>query len=78
MKFHVQSSYEAKAFNEGSDARIAGRPQSANPYPFTAQNPYRSWLRGWQHVDREWGKDCKVRPMLMDVEEETLPAEAEL
>ena len=50
----------ARAFNAGSDARIAGRPM-------VAVHPYRGieklcslWYMGWRHVDREWGILCKA------------------
>jgi hypothetical protein len=56
----------ARAFNRGSDARLAGRSIGANPYRgdgFYAD----SWRRGWQDVDRYWGswveRRWPVRPL---------------
>lgn len=54
---------QRRAFNEGCDARIRGWGQFYNPYnsPNLLGNQVlsRAWLRGWQHVDKEWGRDCK-------------------
>ena len=47
-----------KAFNDGSDARIAGLTKSHNPHD-AASAEYREWRRGWEDVHRFWGKDAK-------------------
>jgi ribosome modulation factor len=47
------------AFGEGADARLAGRPRSANPYPSSDRSLYDSWLAGWFEVDSRYG--CNVR-----------------
>ena len=44
----------AKAFNIGSDARIAGLPLSYNPYIVNTVL-YKEWIRGWRDVHRYWG-----------------------
>ena len=51
----------ARAFNRGSDARLAGRPLSANPYPATPEDgrQWQNWRYGWQHADASWGLDAK-------------------
>jgi hypothetical protein len=49
-------SCESRVFNSGSDARLAGKPETANPYP--SDTPMRIyWFRGWFHVDTFWGCD---------------------
>ena len=53
------------AFNQGSDARIAGRPLTCNPYH--GECPERSaWMRGWRDVEHYWGTRVTrrtVRPL---------------
>jgi hypothetical protein len=50
----------AKAFNLGSDARLAGLPLAANPY----QEPelHDCWWRGWQHVAKHWPRQLPPVP----------------
>ena len=45
------------AFNAGSDARLAGRPSTANPYVEDGLRD--AWLKGWQHCEHFWGADAK-------------------
>ena len=48
----------ARAFGEGSDARLRGETMFANPYEHGT--PCRAfWLRGWRHVADEWGEDAR-------------------
>lgn len=54
-------SESARAFGAGSDARIAGRPPSANPFP-REDWLYFQWRKGWRHADAEWGLDAR-RPV---------------
>jgi hypothetical protein len=53
-----------KAFNEGSDARIAGIPLAANPY-LTGSGYYSYWRMGWKDVESNWGQDAfwPVKPL---------------
>jgi ribosome modulation factor len=47
----------ARAFNRGSDARLAGLPRSANPYPH--DDPCRAlWRQGWQDVATWWAVEA--------------------
>ena len=47
------------AFNEGSDARLLGRPLSENPY--LDMHAHKIWREGWFDVDQNWGSDVKGR-----------------
>ena len=48
----------ARAFNAGSDARLAGLPPTACP---PAETHWRNWWhRGWDDVDRKWGTWAKT------------------
>ncbi len=48
------------AFAIGSDARLAGLPASANPFPCkNGRDEHDYWLLGWRNVDLSWG--CAVR-----------------
>ncbi len=47
------------AFGEGSDARIAGLPRHYNPHHGAMNHNRASWDRGWDDVDRHWGKSAK-------------------
>lgn len=52
------NNHAAKAFNEGSDARLAGWPPEDNPYPIhTVERE--AWRLGWQDVDKHWGMAAK-------------------
>ena len=42
-----------KAFNEGSDARLASEPIHDNPHLEEKMREY--WRMGWLDVDRNWG-----------------------
>jgi hypothetical protein len=60
----------ARAFNEGSDARLAGIHPQDNPYPHNNTgesfgDAHRNWERGWWHVQTEWGTESRelVRPL---------------
>ncbi len=44
------------AFNLGCDARIAGEPRSTVPFSWARKPEREAWYRGWNHVNREWGK----------------------
>lgn len=61
-------SLEARAFNRGSDARLAGVPLNQNPYP--SDTPDRTaWLRGWIDADMFWGievRNAKPLPPIME------------
>lgn len=49
----------AEAFNAGCDARLAGKPLSANPYRRCDENDKNiNWRMGWNHVDSWWGEDA--------------------
>lgn len=53
-----------RAFNQGCQARIDGKPLWANPY--AVSTPWGSWWRsGHMHADRWWGVDAKpkVKPL---------------
>ena len=55
-------------FNRGSDARIAGLPESRNPY--REETPYYyEWQEGWRHCDKEWGRDREDAPSLPEIKE---------
>lgn len=41
------------AFNQGSDARLAGESRLSNPY--SHEFLMQEWERGWNDVDRFWG-----------------------
>jgi ribosome modulation factor len=51
-----------KAFNKGSDARLAGVPYSMCPYIGMYKKELRfQWQRGWMHLHANWGLDAKGR-----------------
>ncbi len=60
----------ARAFGAGSDARLAGRPLSANPYGRGQEdNEHKGWQAGWVSVDSSWASHpirgrWTVRPLL--------------
>ena len=58
----------SKSFNEGCEARIAGILKSHNPY-LAASREWSSWRRGWEDVNRYWGKDAKgpIKPLPGDL-----------
>lgn len=60
-----------RAFNEGCDARLAGKPTSVNPYSIHFLER-RFWLRGWRDVDKNWGKSLPAskRKKLPEAEED--------
>lgn len=60
----LRRSSQARAFGEGSDARLAGRPASSNPYPTSGAEHY-SWMWGWEDVAGHWGEATRswVRPL---------------
>ncbi len=55
------------AWNAGCDARLAGRPVSANPYSRVLGTHVLSqaWREGWRHVEQFWGVDARkpVEPL---------------
>ena len=52
----------AKPFNEGSDARLAGKSVNRNPYDKELQfGLWRYWRIGWNHVEDFWGDKAKGR-----------------
>lgn len=54
-----EDSEYARAFNQGSDARISGLPVSSNPTPVSFNQPVHvAWKLGWDHVDRYWACDA--------------------
>lgn len=55
----------AKAFNEGCEARISGIPKERNNPYLAASQEWSSWRRGWDDVNRYWGKDAKwpIKPL---------------
>lgn len=53
------------AFNQGCDTRLAGRPDTDNPY--SDEELLRSWNAGWHDVHRNWGRWLKVKPKLVEV-----------
>jgi hypothetical protein len=53
------------SFNEGSDARIAGRALASNPYDKKKQAAsYYGFREGWLDVDSFWGVDASDPPPL--------------
>lgn len=50
------SEFLAKAFNWGSDARLAGQHFDCNPY--VPRSPeWKYWLHGWKDVNLFWGRN---------------------
>ena len=47
----------AKQFNQGADARLAGRSVWANPYTDEGGLARRAWANGWRHCHVFWGVD---------------------
>jgi ribosome modulation factor len=45
----------AKAFGQGSDARLAGLTLDANPYRYCYNRLIRAWRSGWYDVEDCWG-----------------------
>lgn len=54
----VTQTDSARAFNRGSDARLAGQPLLTNPYHDTDILMRRTWDEGWRFTDRNWGRDA--------------------
>ena len=54
---------EARAFNEGSDARVWGVPLGRNPYLLRAEETVlrRSWEAGWLHVEAQYAVGVRGR-----------------
>lgn len=52
-----------RAFNEGCQARIEGRPTSDCPYDGSIGHPQRAlflrWQIGWRDVNQNWGRDAR-------------------
>lgn len=44
----------SRAFSLGSDARIAGQPMTANPYPVAEKAIRKAWQEGWWDVHHFW------------------------
>jgi hypothetical protein len=50
----------ARAFSQGCDARLTGRPYSANPHCSAAERGLRgAWQLGWEDVQRNWGVQAR-------------------
>lgn len=49
----------ARAFNAGADARILGRPLTANPY--RDESLSRQWQAGWRHCNAYYARDVEGR-----------------
>jgi len=65
-----QGAFRSLAFNEGSQARLDGRPRSSNPHAGTGSSGARVyWFAGWDSVEHEWGTEASGRHPL------TLPRE---
>jgi ribosome modulation factor len=47
----------ARAYNAGSDARLAGEAKDDNPY--TDPEMRKKWLEGWDDVNSWWGIDAR-------------------
>lgn len=45
----------ARAFNLGCDARLAGLPETANPYTSDGRREWYSWRAGWHDCAIWWG-----------------------
>ena len=61
----IESANDSKAFNQGSDARIAGHGLDWNPY-FRMENAHLKyyWQAGWQDVDKYWGwRNAYAKPL---------------
>jgi hypothetical protein len=66
----TESVTDAAIFNAGCDARLAGRPSSANPHAGGIARDYFVWKLGWTDIDRFWGKWARWPVMrLPDVKE---------
>lgn len=53
-------SMNARCFGAGCDARLAGKPASANPHrPYHDGGLWKEWRRGWEDVDLWWGRLAK-------------------
>ncbi len=54
-----------RAFNRGADARLAGEPVSVNPFTDYDTLMASYFTRGWNEVNKNWGKDAKwwVKPL---------------
>lgn len=50
-----------RAFNQGSDARINGEPQTTNPYTGGGSPEGSAWHRGWRDADLYWGSEVTRR-----------------
>lgn len=46
------------AFNQGADARLAGRPLDSNPFP-PGSNAKRLWAAGWKDANDHWGQRAR-------------------
>ena len=57
----VEEDESRRAFNLGSDSRLAGEPPSSNPYSLrdVSKNHHRMWDSGWQDVHQWWGIHAK-------------------
>ncbi len=52
----------ARVFGRGCDDRYRGKPRTACPYSGVADNVLRTyWLRGWDHMDKQWASDIRGR-----------------
>lgn len=64
---YTSSSMVPKAFGDGADARLAGKPLSANPYTANVGRVDASleaaWVRGWEDVAQFWGRNEHRRPV---------------
>lgn len=58
---------DARAFNEGSDARLAGEPVTANPYTKREDTAYFAWRAGWRDVDHYWPRPLPSRPLPREI-----------
>jgi ribosome modulation factor len=47
-----------RAFNMGSDARLAGKSMDRNPY-VERSHSWKYWNMGWRDVNKNWGAWAK-------------------
>lgn len=57
MMYATGDTLSARAYNKGSDARLAGAMLESNPYE-AGTTLAASWRQGWQDVHERWG--CAV------------------
>lgn len=50
----MKTIHDRDPYEEGVEARLAGHPETANPYdPETESNAHTHWNDGWASVDKQ-------------------------